>query len=395
MALSRVRHCSYRVAWLRLPPLAVALAGALVVGCSCSEPEGVDRSGGGPSESRIVWHHPEIGAQIAPSVDDSIALFVSESHEIVALDKRTGEPRWRNRSGNSGYTPGKALLIVGPNVLFPDYELYAFDRRDGSLRWVFRDGPDGGPGYSTLATDSLRVFAGSVTGDVYAIDALSGRLLWKSGVATDTSYTRVQNPVIDSGLLVVTYYRTRTRTGGVAAMDAGTGALRWQRELLPESPTQPAGSVGRAAFFRALVIVAAEDGRIYALDRVTGAAVWTTPRPAGLRSTQGDSRRLVVSGHLVVVGSTLELMTALDAATGVPLWEVNLRRGSLLDPMTEKDGIVYLSFISGQLAALEPATGRILFETARSDSLFFWTYPAVDSNTLYGSAEHGFYALRR
>ena len=90
-----------------------------------------------------------------------------------------------------------------------------------------------------------------------------------------------------------------------------------------------------------------------------------------------------------------QTMTAFDAGTGRLRWQFNFRRGSLLDPMTFADGFVYLSLISGQIAALDPKTGKLQIVTERSDSLFFWTYPALDSLRLYGSGLAGFYALKR
>ncbi|MBI2796410.1 MAG: PQQ-binding-like beta-propeller repeat protein [Gemmatimonadetes bacterium] len=349
------------------------------------------------ADPRILWFYPQAGAIIASEVDDSSAFFVNRGHQVFAVSKATGAVRWVTTPYNSGYYPGTALLLVGQLVVFPDYELYAFDRRTGALRWVYSDGPTGGPGYTNLASDSTRIFGGSVNGYAYAVDAVTGTLVWKTKIATDTTYTRVSSPAVNSGLVVVTYRRVEgALTGGVAALDAMTGALIWRREFVPAAAIQPSAGYGRAGFWGTLVIIASEDGRVFALDRSSGSDVWVIPRPATLRPYEGEWRPLVIVGDVVVLGSNLASLTGLNAATGAERWKISLTTtGSQLDPMRVAGGTVYLQLGSGQLAALDPVAGRLLWTTNRSNSLLFWTYPAVDSTTLFTAGELGFYALRR
>lgn len=372
-------------------PLALAVSLAVVAGCGGLSTE--TNNGGGVTDPRIVWRYPQAAAIASPAVDDSAVFYKAADNRVIAVNKRTGAFRWSSASTGAGQTTGHALLVAGAFVVSPDGAIFAFDRRTGAAAWTYSDGPSGGGGYTTLSTDSVRVFAGSVTGYAYAVDLATGNLAWKTLIATNTSQTNVYDPIVDAGLVVATFRRLegpRGFTGGIVALNATTGSIVWQRELLPASPGLPSGGYGRAAFFGTLVIVSSADGRVYGLDRATGNNVWVYSQPA-----QADFSPLVVAGNTVVVAPVDESLFGLDASTGTFRWLVNPHHGSTASSMTVADGVVYVPFGTGQLGAVDPTAGQILWSTTRSDSLFFWKYPAIDATRVYGAAQNGLYSLRR
>ena len=343
-------------------------------------------------DPRIVWRDRQAAGLVAPAVDDSNAYYVTADHRVSGVNKRTGSVRWSTFSTGTAWA-GTALLLVGDLVIYPNVWIYAFDRSTGDVRWVFPRGPNGPAGYTSLSTDSVRVFAPSYAGGVYALEAATGQLLWNTLIATDTNPTVVWDPVVNAGLVVASFRRfegNRLPTGGVVALDARTGAIVWRRELLPLSTGMGAGGYRRVAFYGGMVIVSSADGRMYGLDRATGNDVWVY-----LKAPGQDMSTVVVAGTTVVVASGDETLTGLDANTGVQLWQVNPHRGSISSLMTVADGVVYLSFNSGQLSALDPVGGQLLWSTAWTDSLQFVSFPAVDATRLYAPALNGFYSLRR
>jgi len=117
----------------------------------------------------------------------------------------------------------------------------------------------------------------------------------------------------------------------VFALDARTGALKWQwdPEILDESAGGPSvccGSVNRGvALYDGLVFVGLLDGRLVALDRDTGSVEWsvqTTPIGEDYSIT-GAPR--VIDGMVIIGNGGAEYgvrgyVTAYDARTGGQLW---------------------------------------------------------------------------
>src|SRR5207253_3307790 len=91
------------------------------------------------------------------------AIGTGGDGEVVALAHNWGQLRWRRRIGPSESSP----LVVGKTVYVGDWrgDVYAFDALTGRLRWRFHTGGavKGGVSYS-----SGRIFVGSYDSHVYA-----------------------------------------------------------------------------------------------------------------------------------------------------------------------------------------------------------------------------------
>ena len=338
---------------------------------------------------RGLWKVRGVGDAVAPAVDDSSAFFVGTDHRVVAIDKRTGRIRWTSaQTHTAGPSGGNGLFVVGSLVVYPDYELYAFERRTGTIVWTFRDTATLGAGYFLLAADSTRIFAGSYDGVAYAVSALNGHLAWKSSLATDSQRTVVRFPVVSGGRVAFTYQRTSgLQTGGVALLDAVTGAVRWRTELPPEFAGLTSGGWGRVAFVGDLLVASSADGRIHGLDTATGTIRWSSQRPVGLPATAGDYRSLVSASAVVIASSGEGFLSGLDGGTGTLLWTLSPNRGSVLDLMTERGGTVYLVYLTGQLASIQGGNGIANWSTAIRDADYFLTFPAIDSTMVFVSRD--------
>ena len=86
--------------------------------------------------------------------------------EVVALAHNWGQLRWRKRIGPSESSP----LVVGKTVYVGDWrgDVYALDARTGKMRWRFHTGGRVKGGVTYFAG---RVFVGSYDHHVYALDA--------------------------------------------------------------------------------------------------------------------------------------------------------------------------------------------------------------------------------
>jgi outer membrane protein assembly factor BamB len=328
----------------------------------------------------------------APTFDASTVYFVGRDHELVAVDKSTGDVRWRARSLMFGeVTQGYSAVVTGGVVVLGDYNLHAFDRETGKLAWVFSPEAGYGPGAFHLGTDGNVVFAGSPSGRLYAVDAATGRQRW-SAVVWDDTKAAVFDPSVSQGVVYVCVRRNTTpTTGGVAAVDATTGTVLWRSAFPAKGPGHEAGCSPRAVVAGDVVVGATWDGTIHALDRRGGRLRWSAA-PATTGSP--DYRPLVGAGSTVIAGSTTGNLIAFDAATGRQLWQSTARMGSVVYPLAVDRGQVYANH-AGQLAAFDLATGRVTWVIGDRPRDARFTYaPASDGVRVYAGAHDGLFAIR-
>ncbi|HEY6761282.1 MAG TPA: PQQ-binding-like beta-propeller repeat protein [Baekduia sp.] len=181
-------------------------------------------------------------------------------------------PRWRTRTGRPMGTPliVDGVAIVADRRVGPDDEtsnddagqamLTAYDLGDGAVRWRR---PLDGAGFDTweLAADDGHVYADDGT-RVQAFAIADGRALWQRDVAD--SRDQLSHPVAIGGLVYL----------GASALDGATGDRVWSRQVPYATVAYPAVDEER------LYVVEGYDAacKVTALDRRTGATVWTTPR---------------------------------------------------------------------------------------------------------------------
>jgi outer membrane protein assembly factor BamB len=160
-------------------------------------------------------------------------------------------------------------------VLFADYEgiVQAVGAGDGKQRWTYDAKL---PVAGDLVVDADRVFVGSRTYDLIALDAANGKELWKHYYW----FSWIESPpVVRDGVV----YTGSSDGVGVFAIDARDGKLRWKAAV-------PGWAWPRTAVSDQLVVAAtvgmgaypgSRAGSLVALDRATGAIRWLYLDPPG------------------------------------------------------------------------------------------------------------------
>jgi outer membrane protein assembly factor BamB len=380
----------------------VLLGLALPVAACRHEPTGT--IGG----DRVLWHVdvPGVGSGVRPSFDATTVYFGDRAHHLVAVDKATGRVRWRQATGMGGpETAGSSTVVAGETVAMGDVDIYGFDRATGAPLWVFRPPDlDETGSYQYLVTDGATIYAGSLWGRVYAIDARSGQQRWVTPLPGDAS-TPAGSPTLTAGsptlaegvVFIGIWRRTNPGTGGLAALDATTGRILWVREFQPEAPGQSSACQWPPAISGPDVIASADDGRIYALDRTTGAVHWVAPRVHRLPpdGPYGDHRPLVVAGSVVVAGSTTGLVVGLDAATGATRWTSTANDGSVVFQLATNGRLVFATHLASSLAAFDVETGTLRWRLWPDyDNERYTSAPAADGDRVYANRTDGFFAVR-
>lgn len=359
---------------------------ALLVACEPPTPPRVP--------TRVVWKAAVPDNAIVPAIDGEQVYFADVDHRLYAVDRSTGAIRWTSRNAEGdvfGFTLATGVVVSAGVVVIADGYLYGINRSSGQRSWAFGGGT-AGFAFRPAANDST-VFAGSSDGRLFAVDSRTGVQRWVVRVADDTGGA-LRNPIVYRDTVYVGYVRRDVpQTGGFAAVDALTGQLLWYRELMGSAVGHLGGSQGDAAIVADLVIAAADDGEIYAMERATSTVRWRASRLPS--NGVGDERPLAAAADLILAGSSDRVMTAYDRTTGALRWQ-RQQLGSVHYAIVSHAGRAYYVNGGGELVAADVADGNVLWTFGgnnASEGPMMSGAAANDSVVFVGGAQAA-YALR-
>jgi outer membrane protein assembly factor BamB len=148
-----------------------------------------------------------------------------------------------------------------------------------------------------IAVDGL-VFVGTYSGNLYCIDAPTGKIRWGSFLGGPV----LHSPCWENGVLYV------PGASGLWAVRADNGAVVWSFQKAR------GGFSGSPAVSSDLVLCGSRDGNFYALSTRDGNVVWEIPVGAPIRSSSA------VAGDLVYFASEDMRVYAAEVRTGKLVW---------------------------------------------------------------------------
>lgn len=252
----------------------------------------------------------------------------------------------------------------------------------------------GGAVDGTPAVWEGKAFAGSAAGVVTAVDAASGRTVWSR---------RGLGPVAASVSVAGEDVIVATLTGTVDALRAADGGQVWSWQApapaaIWASPTVYAGLVivGLASPYGDKPLV---PGGLAALDAATGAVVWSMCIRSGCAPGDGVWSTPAINTQgvaFVGIGNPDDAVLAFAPLTGKRLWMASLYPDDQRDVdvgaspvvMTVGDGrqVVVQATVAGLLAMLEAETGVIVFSVQLVEGTAVHgliASPAYDGANLY------------
>lgn len=269
-----------------------------------------------------------------PAVTGSTVVAAQLDGTVLGLDAATGDVMWRNELG-TGVRPEAANIYAAPatdagDVLIGNQRrLAAISGREGQMVWSVDPVPEGqdSEALSAVAIGDGTAFGvfNRALGGVSAWDRASGRLLWRFGGGLTTAINA--SPVYADGAVYVVNGMT-----DVFALDAASGALRWQARLDPAGFDWGHATVGTPAIAKGVLVVPILYKDLVALDAATGAELW---RYAGTKSPirtthyrggdeAGFETSPVITGDIVWVADTAGQLSALELRSGKPVWKTAL-----------------------------------------------------------------------
>ena len=287
-----------------------------------------DQAAAGPGELEATL---EVALDAQPSApaafDEGAAYLPLKGGRLVAIDLGTGAVRWALELATT-WAPGVDTGLV---VVAADELLTALDARTGRARWHV---PVTG-GFSAPATvEEGWVLAAAASGDVLAVRAADGHVLWTTNVGAPVRARPVPTP---TGVYV------STEDGRVTALDLMTGARRWERRL----PGRP----GPLLVLDDRLFVGADDKFFYSLDTDDGDVRWRQRvggRPAGPPAV--DDRR-------VFYVAFDNILWAFDLGNGGRKWHVPLPIRPSGGPLVVGDAVA-VAGVSAEVHAYRAATGE-------------------------------------
>lgn len=219
--------------------------------------------------------------------------------------------------------PGASVSFAPPTIvggmLFvggTDRKVRALDARSGCTLWTLAldAAVRAAISFAQLpGSDQFAIFFGDLRANAYAVNALTGALIWKTKVEEHAAARITGAPTLHSGVLYVPVssieeaagsqasYECCTFRGSVVALDAATGKTIWQAYTIPEVP-HPTGknAMGTQLFGR------------------SGAAIWSAPTI--------DAKRNAVyvatsNSYSNPPAATADAILAFELATGKLLWK--------------------------------------------------------------------------
>ncbi|HUI62500.1 MAG TPA: PQQ-binding-like beta-propeller repeat protein [Steroidobacteraceae bacterium] len=252
-----------------------------------------------------IWNTPTVDAQrhvlYVGTGDASTYPAPSTSDAILALDLATGELRWHKQiyphdafivgCEGSGYTENC------PKVVGPDWDI-----------------PMSAMLTSASAGAKSLIVVGTKPGDVFALDAnRNGDIVWHTAAAGHISMSDALGAnggasfgPVWGGAMDGLYAYFGSSTGGVSAVRLTDGARVWSTPLNATAENKVTHSAALSVI-PGVVLVAGSDGRLWALDRTDGRALWSFETARVFETVNGVAARggSIVSAGPVVAGGML------------------------------------------------------------------------------------------
>lgn len=186
------------------------------------------------------------------------------------------------------------------------------------------------------------IYFGCADQNVYALEAASGRMLWKfrtqGGIIL--SYVKEHGGNLYFGSFDHNFYCIR----------ADDGRLVWKFRTFDKIASTPAFSDG-------LVYFGGKDHYVYALDAMTGELVWR------YRTFDCIIAAPTVVGDRLLVASYDRFLYCLEKDTGRLIWRFETQ-GEIHNPspLAVKDGTVYFNSFDNCLRAVDIGSGRLIWK---------------------------------
>lgn len=314
-------------------------------------------------------------------------VFTLDSRARVTASALSGGTAWSTditpalestdsaSGGGLAYEGGRVFVTTGFG------ELVALDAVSGGILWRQRvDAPVGGG--PAVANGTVYVVARNNVG--WAVRAADGKVLWQtSGTPSSSGVMGVSVPAVQGNTAIFPF-----SSGQLLAAEAGSGATLWTAQVagsrIGRAITAIRDVTGDPVISNGLVYGGTSAGRINAVELGSGIERWS--------SKDGANGPAVVAGGSVFAVNDQAQLIRLDAATGGVIWRIDLpyytdakikrqdRIYAHYGPVLA-GGRLFVASSDGVLRVFDPGSGRLVGQGAIPGGAA--SAPVVAGQTLY------------
>jgi outer membrane protein assembly factor BamB len=319
----------------------LVLASAVSLMSGCAAIQGIAGGGGKKSTPTIGNRIDILGTEANTDADANLAGLA------VILPPPEVNAGWPQPGGNAAKSPGHLALGEGLTRAWNASVAGATPRARLASAPVVSEGK-----LYVIDTDAR----------VSAFDATNGAKLWSAMIDVQGD----GKPSLFGGGVSATaeVVFATNGVGDVAALKADTGELIWKKR--PAGPLRGAPTISNGN-----VYVMTQDNQIYALQATDGEPQWNEAGPVGVSGIFGVAAPAAAQGTVIAGYSTGEL-AAYRYENGRSLWSDTLSRTSMstsvstltdidADPVIDR-GRVFALGKGGRMAAYELITGQRIWE---------------------------------
>lgn len=333
----------------------------------------------------------------ASTATDTVLMFRGNGRHTFygtgPLPDKAPAIRWRFRTARIRNTVrGRPMVWAGTGwtgsaVKLGDYVfvgsvggyVYALEAASGRLMWRLRGG---GMFKSSLCAYENRLYLGNTDNLLRCIDAASGRRIWQINTGNDLDSSPC---VVDDRLYIA------GENGHLRCLVPQTGKQIWKRYVGGIGPGSILGSNGSEtspAVADGEVYTATYDGILFCVDATTGAVRW--------RARTGDDTDAspVVNDDFVYVCAEERAphLYCFARDDGREVWRTDGRARGYYSTPALADGRIWVGAEDGKLHCLSAADGTVqwTFQTGAG----VWSSPCkVDDKVVFGSRDGRLYCL--